>query len=341
MYRQTFYPSVTDREKATIVEVTESGEVQNIDIVTSAPVSTFKASGRIIDGQTGKPVPNISFQIQQRDAHSSVTSSGATSSNQDGEFTLENAMPGKYNLIATAPEGSDWRADPLTFEIIDRDLSGLEIKTRKAASLAGIVVDSSDGKPVTPKRNDLMIFATVEEPSIQYDGGKAVRVQPDGSFTIRGLIAGRIRLTLGETGHTLMKEFDTVSIEQNGMSQPGFINVKDGEQIVGLRVVVKRPKLTGAIRGQVKFENGEPPPTARILISVSLVEESSTKSQRLSSGSPEVDARGHFLVEELVAGTYEVNVTIFGTGKYDSATQQVTVAENTVSEVTLTVKVKP
>ena len=340
-YRQTFYPSVTDREKATIVEVNESSEIQNIDIVTSAAVSTFKVTGRIIDGGTGKPVPNISFQIEQRYAKHSMTSSSATGSNHDGEFRLENAMPGKYTLIATPPEGSDWRADPLSFEIVDRDLSGLEIKTRRAASLSGVVVDSSDGKPVAPKRNDLMIFAYLENPSTTYGGGKAVRIQPDGSFRIGGLMAGEIRLTLGETGHSLMKEFETVSIEQNGVSQPGVINVKDGEQIAGLRVVVKRPRFTGAIHGQVKFENGELPPTARILISVSLLDESSGKSQRLNSGSPELDARGHFLVEELAAGTYEVSVTIFGAVNFDSTKQQVTVTENTVSEVTLTVKVKP
>jgi protocatechuate 3,4-dioxygenase beta subunit len=340
-YRQTFYPSVTDREKATIVEVDESSEIQNIDIVASAPVSSFKVTGRIIDGGTGKPVPNISFQIQQRDANHSTTSSGATGSNQDGEFKLENAAPGRYTLIATPPEESEWRADPLTFEVVDRDVSGLEIKTRKAASLSGVVVDSSDGKPVTPKRNDLMIFAYVENPSVRYESGKAVQIKPDGSFRIGGLMAGEIRLTLGETGHSTVKEFETVSIEQNGVSQPGVINVKDGEQIAGLRVVVKRPKLTGAIRGQVKFENGEPPPTSRIVVSVRLLDESSGKSQSISSGSPDVDARGHFLVEQLATGTYELRVVIFGARNYDSKSQQVTVTENTVSEVTLTVKVIP
>ena len=52
--RQTFYPSVTDPEKATILEVTESSEIKDIDIVASA-ASTFNLTGRIIDGETGKP----------------------------------------------------------------------------------------------------------------------------------------------------------------------------------------------------------------------------------------------------------------------------------------------
>src|SRR6185295_16302689 len=51
--RQTFYPSVTDPEKATILEVTESSEIKDIDIVTSAATSTFKITGRVVDGETG------------------------------------------------------------------------------------------------------------------------------------------------------------------------------------------------------------------------------------------------------------------------------------------------
>ena len=64
IFRQTFYPSATDPEKATILEVTESSEIKDIDIVASA-ASTFKLTGRIIDGETGKPLPNVRLIIQQ------------------------------------------------------------------------------------------------------------------------------------------------------------------------------------------------------------------------------------------------------------------------------------
>jgi hypothetical protein len=62
--RQTFYPSVTDPEKATILEVTESSEIKDIDIVARA-ASTFKLTGRIIDGETSKPLPNVRLVVQQ------------------------------------------------------------------------------------------------------------------------------------------------------------------------------------------------------------------------------------------------------------------------------------
>ena len=62
------------------------------------------------------------------------------------------------------------------------------------------------------------------------------------------------------------------------------------------------------------------------------------------SGPPEVDSRGRFLIERLPPGTYELKVTVFPPGGDvldEGAKQQVTVTENTISEVTVTLKLKP
>jgi hypothetical protein len=65
-----------------------------------------------------------------------------------------------------------------------------------------------------------------------------------------------------------------------------------------------------------------------------------------------VDSRGRFLIERLAAGTYELSVMMAPPGAHalddvgrqtldDVGRQQVTVTENRVSEVTVTVKLKP
>ena len=62
------------------------------------------------------------------------------------------------------------------------------------------------------------------------------------------------------------------------------------------------------------------------------------------SSPPEVDSRGRFLIERLAAGTYELSVMIGQLCAHaldDVARQQVTVTQNGVSEVTLTVNLKP
>jgi hypothetical protein len=346
IFKQTFYPSVTDPEKATIVEVTESGEVKGIDIATSAPVSTFKVTGRIIDGETGKPIPNVGFSVHQIDANSSVASSGAMTSNNDCEFKLENVVPGRYRLFAIPRENSDWRADPLIVDVTDKDLTGLEMRTRKGASLEGVVVlESSDDKGVAAKLKDLFIFAHITSAVGDSTPTYPLPVNPDGSFKIIGLAAGNAQLYVRERNQFQLRPVEIVSVEQNGVPQPSGINLKDGEQVAGLRIVARLLKLTGAIRGQIKFEDGELPPGNRIVVEVKRLDESSSKSRlEEMSEPPEVDSRGRFLIERLQAGTYELQVFIFPPGgviRDDLPRQQVTVNENAVSEVTVTIKLKP
>jgi len=348
IFRQTFYPSVTDPEKATILEVTESSEIKDIDIVASA-ASTFKLTGRIIDGETGKPLPNVRLVVQQSNFSAS---SGLFNSDSNGEFKLEGATPGSYKLFIFSP--SDWRADPLTVDVIDKDLTGLEIKAMRGASLTGVVVvENSDDKVAAPKLSDLLVSAFVPNLSTpDYTPINRIQVNPDGSFKIDGLTAGMIRLRLWQRIYSPLSALEIASVEQNGVRRSGDINLKDGEQVAGLRIVAKVVELTGAIRGQIKFENGEPLRAARIIVSISRLNENSSKSRLDGMSSPEVDSRGRFLIERLAAGTYELSVMMAPPGAHalddvgrqtldDVGRQQVTVTENRVSEVTVTVKLKP
>ena len=341
IFKQTFYPSVTDPEKATILEVTESSEIKDIDIVAS-PASTFKLAGRIIDGETSKPLPNVRFVIMQSNFSASK---GLFSSDSNGEFKLEGATPGNYKLFIFS--AGDWRADPLTVDVIDKDLTGLEIKAMRGASLAGVVVvENSDDKVAAPKLSDLLIFASGPNlPETDYSPiSNSIQVNPDGSFKIAGLTAGMNRLRLWQKNNSPLSALEIARVEQNGVRQSGDINLKDGEQVAGLRIVAKVVALTGAIRGQIKLENGEPLRAAHTIVSISRLNENSSKSRLAGMSSSEVDSRGRFLIERLAAGTYELSVMMAPPGAHaldDVGRQQVTVTENRVSEVTVTIKLKP
>lgn len=344
IYKQTFYPSVTDPEKATILEVNEGSEIRNVDIEVESPVSTFKVSGRIIDGETGKPLANVPLGIERTEANFSVSSVGDIASNRDGEFKLHNVIPGHYNLFAAPPDQADWRSEPLGVEVVDRDITGLEIKTKRGASLSGVVVlQTYDEKAVAPKLDQLQIFVFIDNPSVRYNG-QGGRVAPDGSFKIGGLGPGQVRLALSAGNGMSSNEFEVVSIEQNGVLLPKPMNLNDGEQSSGLRVVVRYNNFTGAISGQVKLEDGELPRDEQIMVSVRPLEENPSRLRFGSSGnSAQVDARGRFIVQRLEPGSYEVSVTVLAHGKtsYDAPKQQVNVTNNAVTDVTITVKANP
>ena len=343
MYSQTFYPSVTDTSKATVIEVTEGSEIKDIDIVVVSSLSTFTVSGRVIDG-SGKPLSGIILGVQQTEGDSTVSSTGGAGTNSNGEFRLQNVIPGKYVLFIAPQASSDLRADPLSIEVIDRDLTDVEFKTKKGATLSGMVVlEGSYGKSVGARLEGLRVFAWIEKPSYDHDSGsRSVEVGADGSFKIVGLASGNAHLGFTETNKSNAREFEILQVEHNGVVQPSGISIKEGEQVDGVRLVVRHLKLTGAIRGQVKIENGELPPNARVMVWVNFVDRSRAAGSWLSS--PEVDSRGRFLLERLAAGTYELRAAVFEPGKrlsHDEPKQVITVTENAVTEVNLTVKLKP
>ena len=167
-----------------------------------------------------------------------------------------------------------------------------------------------------------------------------IQLSPEGTFKIVGLGAGNFQLQVSRREQFQLTPVELVSVEQNGVPQPGGIDLKEGQQVAGLRVVVKPLKLTGAIRGQIKFENGEQPPGLQIVVRVDPLDGGSSKT---ISSSREVDSRGRFLIERLPAGTYELKVMIYPLSETTDKlpTQQVTVNENAVSEVTVTIKLNP
>ena len=343
MYRQTFYPSVIDQAKATIVEVTEGSETADIDIVIGRPLVAFKVSGRIVDGETGKPVPNVRYGIHQRSSDGSGQSTSGISSNANGEFRFEGVRPGTYSVFIAPEQDTELRSDPVPFEVIDRDVTGLLVKTIKAASVSGVVVlEGGEDPAALVKIESLYVHATSEHRE-GMQGGFPGRVGPDGSFRIIGMSPGVIHFAINTFNSGGTKQLALVRIERDGIIQTSGVNVKDGEQITGLRLIVKT--LTASIRGQVKFEDGELPAGVRMSIWLQPVQESGVSYRVMSmNSSPQIDARGRFLIEGIAGGTYEIFVAVFEPARYDTSQvfkQQVTVTDNTVNEVTMTIKLKP
>ena len=305
-YKQVFHPDVTEPAKAIIVEVSEGSEANNVDIKLGPVMQTYSVSGRVIDGEKGLPVPNVRFGLQRNAGQRPEFVNVNAVSNAVGDFIAEGLIPGTYAIFLFQNISTEMRADSLTFEVVDQDVSDVVIKLTKGASLSGVVVLESEDKAVFQKVLETQLHAYVAtKGSYGFGQSSNSQIAPDGSFRLAGLPAGTADISIGTQFGPPPKGFRILRVERDGVVNPRGVEIKEGEQITGLRVVVSFGN--GTIRGVVKLENGSLPPGMLLLVKL-------TKPGDLGMRLPmaQVDARGHFLMEGIPTGQYVLSVTVPG-----------------------------
>lgn len=333
-YRQVFHPDVTEHSKATIIEVTEGSEANNVDIKLGAVIQTFSVSGRLVDGEKGLPVPNIRFGLQRLVAERPEFTGSSLLSNAQGEFFTEGLIPGKYGIYMFQNISTEMRAETFSFDIIDQDLTGVIIKLTKGASLSGIMVLESEDKAAFEQLQKLQVRAYVNvKGSIGFGQSSMSQIAADGGFRLPGLPGGTANLSLGAVNSPVAKGFTIARIERDGVVMARGIEVKEGENLTGLRVIVAFGNAV--IRGVVKLENGSLPPGVMMFVRVAKPGETGAGGIRPA----QVDARGHFLMEGIPTGSYELTVMVPGApgSPPRRVKQDVSVQNGVTTDVVLTI----
>jgi hypothetical protein len=343
LYRRTFYPDATDEAQASAVEVTAGGESSGVDITLGGAVKTFRASGRFVNAETGQPVAGIRYGYApvRPDGHQAGGYGGGFTTNERGEFQTEGLAPGHYAVFATnfgAPQSADNElySDPVTFDVVDSDVTGIVVKLRGGASVSGVVTIEGVADPGVAARllSGVSLYG-VPQPTNQTvvpNISRSLPLGPDGSFRLAGLRPGKLRLFLnGDSARGL-----TLShVELNGANVASSgLDITEGAQVTGVRVVVAYG--TGVIRGQINFVNGGVPSGAHVYVFARRVSVEESSAQ-----AGEVDARGRFTMEHMPAGEYEVQARVIiyqpGARPAMSERQRVSLGEGGDTSVTLTV----
>lgn len=347
LYRQVFYPNVTEHAKATTIEVTEGSEASNVDIALGRALQTFSASGVVIETENRQPVPNLRFSFQRRIGQRIEFVNSMLTTNNRGEFVVEGLIPGKYAPYLIPSQAGDLRAELFSFDIVDQDVSGITIPLTKGTSMSGVIVLENEDKTLFAKLSELQLRAMVMTSNSTggtFGSSASSPIGPDGSFRLAGLPGGTINLSLAILANPLpAKGFTITRIERDGVvAAASRLEVKEGEQLTGVRVIVTYGNAT--LRGVVKFVNGSQPEGARIFLRLMKLGE----SVQMNARSVMVDARGHFLLEGIIEGSYELSTTVAGgaPGRPPRiVTQEVSLQEGTVTDATVTfdmsVPVKP
>jgi hypothetical protein len=320
------------------------GEVENVDITLGPPEKTFRVSGRFLSADTNQPVPVSSFGYGMLDPSTGRPLGEYTggSANARGEFQATGLAPGRYKLFAyPGPLDSvEWYSDSTPFEITDSDVSGLVVKLHRGSTVSGVVMVEGlrDRAAAARMLTGVRVYGMASRRGEEDDGAggfvRPVSVGPDGSFMVTGVRPGRLRLDVSTSE---VKGLAFSRIEVNGAEQRDGINISEGTQVSGVRVVLVYG--TATLRGQVSVAAGSAlPQGARMFVVVRRV--GGTES-RFSKGG-DVDTRGLFQVEGLPAGEYEIQARSFGPNSPPLMSEPVRVSLNEGGDVTINVTlVKP
>jgi len=337
--QRTFYPDANDQSKGAIVELKEGGEANHIDIKVGSATQTYALSGHVIDAESGLPIARtgVRFMLVSQDQGAPSPSFGLQADDR-GEFSFDGFGPGHYIALVTSESyGGNFYGDPVNFEVVDHNVSGLELKAILGLSVSGVVVaDGVMTKDLLRLLPGLRIFARVASGSTSQlsTGGNSI-VAPDGSFQVNGLRPGHLSIDAYASAPTYTRPA-IVRIEHDGIGVSQGFDVQ--QAVSGLRVIINYG--TGAIRGTVRLEGGASLADSRIYVN------SKREGERDGTGIV-VDARGHFLIKNLAPGTYELTVQVgFGTPAFPlrplpPQKQLVNVTDGSESEVTFIVDLKP
>jgi hypothetical protein len=345
-YEETFYPDATDPAKAAIVDLNEGGEAKNIDIKLGRRASAYTVTGRILDSDTGEPLPGVRFGfgvVQKNQNYISSSSSPGAPTNSQGEFRLEGVLPGKYAVFVSedrspffmSTDSPKLYSDPVPFEVIDGDITNLEVKAQRGVTLSGVVVpDGITDRRVLARLPNLRMAANL----IPNPNGlrviamsRSAPVAADGSFQIEGLAPGKVSLYLFSANGIDSRGFSITRTEQNGVVQTRGLDLQPGQNATGVRVFLTYG--TSVIRGQLKVEGGTLPSNGMTMVTA--------RGEGSAGSGAQVDSRGQFVIKNLPAGTYTVEIHVMGLVRLspevlNQLRQTVTVADDSESQVLFT-----
>jgi hypothetical protein len=337
-YERVFYPGVAEESKAKVIELADGAEISDIDLKLNPPAKMFSVSGKIVDSDTGQPVPNLNFGIDilsEGTPRCGVSDAGA--SNDTGGFKIENIPQGRYSIrippalvpVSTAPPV--FFSDRSPFDLTERDVNDIVVRVMRTSSVSGVVVLEPTANKIAQQKFPQLTLTVASSKIGSPVSIQRSQVAPDGSFSIFGLRPGALYWSVPPP-------FKLRRVERGIIEQNQNTEIKAGELMSDVRLIVVW--AAARVAGTVKFENGTFNPDMRVVARLWSIPPTES---RMPVSATFVDANGHFLLENIPAGTYRLVVSAESASQIKTpiSAREIIVSENTDSEITITLDLTP
>jgi protocatechuate 3,4-dioxygenase beta subunit len=302
----TYHPDVLNQAEAKVIEVTDGSEITGVDIRLRDPVKSYTVSGRVVDSETGKPVPQAQvncFSVENQEEESGNSVANPTT-DTEGNFSAAGLKPGKYKAKVFVHQvyGGEYYSESKFFEVHDADLNGVEIPARRGATIRGVVIVEEGADALTQTRlAQSTLDMTVMQPYLQSYrsvGWLMTKIGADGGFQLNGAPPGKamIRLPFASS-----PPLHFLRIERGGAVVGDTLEISPGEKIDNVRVIVAQGG--GSIRGSLKIVGGTLPDGAALSV------DAFREGPPAVHASGVADEKGRFVIKGLLTGEYRLNIS--------------------------------
>jgi hypothetical protein len=243
--------------------------------------------GRILDRETGEPVPVFKIQLKKGEGYYDYSRAdpGEFFNSSEGRFSLKKLDQGPIEFLVEA-EGyiPRWIRD-IKVEWEERALDH-DVKITKGRSLEGVVVDGATGAPLS---GATVVFGALVEGDLSWDEG-----------TFRRMVDRQETVT-GEDGAFRVREGDPGTLF---VRRPGYARLAlpplEWEKLLVLPERLRVPLEGGTSLSGILFEDGKPSRNGFLVLY--RMRPGIGEGRREWIGNLERDAEGRFRVEELSPG---------------------------------------
>jgi hypothetical protein len=294
IYPAVYHPGTTDIDTATALDV-PAGATVSANNLALARVQPRSVRGRLsLEGGGDQPLPPLRVGlIPLRDGTNTTVPDGQLTA---AEFRLSRVPPGRYYVVAQTTSNAVTRMGGFVeIEVGDRDLENVVLRLTRAGTVTGRV--RIDGRPVAA--SDARILVQLVG-GVGFGGIGAQPVQPDGTFSIAGILPNTYRLRVLQSGRTpwvRSARFGADDVTYGPFRVDAFQSARD--------IQIDISTATGVLEALVVDQDQRPVAGALVVA----VPDAARRSRSALFRTAATDAQGRIRLEDVVPGEYRLFAT--------------------------------